>query len=173
MFPCRRVYITGFMGCGKTTAGKKLAAALNFSFIDLDHEIEKKEQRFVREIFSDSAEEYFRRAESEALHGLDISNDTIISTGGGTPCFGDNLLYMKETGILVYIKMTPQQLMSRLGDVTGERPLLKNLKDSELADYITVKLKEREPFYNQANIVIDGMSLDIKSLSEKIIALFP
>jgi shikimate kinase len=172
MSPFRRVYITGFMGCGKTTAGKKLASALNFSFIDLDLEIERKEQRAVREIFAKSGEEYFRLSESEVLRNLDITSDTVVSTGGGTPCYRDNLLYMKQTGILVYLKMTPHQLSARLGDNTGRRPLLKDLKESELVDYISIKLREREPFYNQANLVADGISLDIKSLSDKILTFF-
>jgi shikimate kinase len=172
MAPFRRVYITGFMGCGKTTAGKKLASAINFSFIDLDHEIERKEQRPIREIFSLSGEDYFRKVESETLHDLDIITDTIISTGGGTPCYGDNLLFMKETGVVVYLKMTPQQLKNRLGNMAGKRPLLKDLKEIELIDYITEKLKEREPFYEQATLVVDGMNPDIKLLSDRILNLF-
>jgi shikimate kinase len=172
MSPFRIVYITGFMGCGKTTAGKKLASALNFSFIDLDHEIEKKEHRPVSDIFAHSGEDYFRKAESETLRDLDIRADTVISTGGGTPCHGDNLLFMKKTGVLVYLKMTPRQLTSRLGDTAGKRPLLKDLKESELVDFITEKLKVREPFYEQATLIVDGVSLDIRLLSEKILNLF-
>jgi shikimate kinase len=172
MSPFRRVYITGFMGCGKTTAGKKLASVLNFSFTDLDNEIEKKEQRTISEIFAVYGEAYFRNAEAEALRDLEVKNDTVISVGGGTPCFGDNLLYMKETGVLVYIKMTPAQLVSRLDDPKGKRPLLKGLKESELVKYVTEKLKDREPFYNQAAIVVDGMSLDIKSLGDRILTFF-
>lgn len=172
MPPFRRVYITGFMGCGKTTAGKRLAAALDFSFIDLDFEIERKEQRAIRDIFATSGEEYFRLTESEVLRNLDIRADTVVSTGGGTPCYRDNLLYMKQTGILVYLKMTPLQLRDRLGDLTGKRPLLKDLKESEMIDYISVKLRERESFYNQATVIIDGADLDIKSLSSKLKGFF-
>ena len=172
MAPFKRVYITGFMGCGKTTAGKKLASALNFSFIDLDHEIERKEHRPIKEIFATSGEDYFRKAESASLHDLDILSDTVISTGGGTPCYGDNLHYMKETGVLVYLKMTPHQLKNRLGDLTGKRPLLKNLKESEMESYISEKLKEREPFYEQATLIIDGINLDIRSLSERVLSFF-
>jgi shikimate kinase len=173
MTPFRRVYITGFMGCGKTTAGKKIASALDFSFIDLDQEIERRELKPVREIFAGSGEEYFRKAESETLRDLSIKADTVISTGGGTPCFGDNLLFMKETGILIYLKMTPLQLKSRLGESADKRPLLKDLKENELFDYITAKLKEREPFYEQATLIVDGMNMDIKSLKNRIFLLFP
>jgi shikimate kinase len=173
MTPFRRVYITGFMGCGKTTAGKKLASSLNFSFIDLDHEIEMKEKRAISEIFSDSGEDYFRKSESEVLRNLDIHADTVVSTGGGTPCHGDNLLYMRETGIVVYLKMTPLQLAGRLGDMTNKRPLLKDLKEDEMVDFISRKLKEREPFYNQATVVVDGIDLEFRSLSDMILGLFP
>jgi shikimate kinase len=173
MIRYRRVYITGFMGCGKTTAGKKLAAEMQFSFIDLDHEIERREQRRIEEIFTLSGEEYFRKAESAALHELDIMADTVISTGGGTPCFGDNLTFMKETGVLIYLKMTPLQLKNRLEDQKESRPLLKGLKDSEMINYIARKLKERGTFYEQASIVVDGMTLDIKALSKEVLSLLP
>lgn len=173
MFPFRRVYITGFMGCGKTTAGKKLAEALSFSFIDLDLEIERKEQKAISEIFATSGEEYFRLAESEALRNLEIGTDTVVSTGGGTPCYRDNLLYMKQTGILIYLKMTPHQLKDRLGVMTGKRPLLKDLKESEMTGFIASKLREREPYYNQATIVVDGSDPDIRFLSNKVLSLFP
>jgi shikimate kinase len=79
---------------------------------------------------------------------------------------------MKKTGVLVYLKMTPRQLTSRLGDTAGKRPLLKDLKESELVDFITEKLKVREPFYEQATLIVDGVSLDIRLLSEKILNLF-
>jgi shikimate kinase len=79
---------------------------------------------------------------------------------------------MKQTGILVYLKMTPLQLRDRLGDLKGKRPLLKDLKESEMIDYISLKLREREPFYNQATVIIDGADLDIRSLSSKLQGLF-
>jgi|WetSurMetagenome_2_1015567.scaffolds.fasta_scaffold114231_2 shikimate kinase len=172
MAPFRIVYITGFMGCGKTTAGKILASELKFSFVDLDQEIERKEQRTVAEIFEYSGEDYFRNAEASALRHLKITSDTVISTGGGTPCYCDNLSFMKETGVLIYLKMTPQQLKSRLGDMAGKRPLLKDLKESEMVTYISNKLKEREPFYNQATMVVDGMNLNIKSLRDSVLSVF-
>jgi shikimate kinase len=168
----RRVYITGFMGCGKTTAGRELASVLNFSFMDLDDQIERREQKPVSEIFEKLGEDYFRKVESETLNTLNISAHTVISTGGGTPCFGNNLTYMKETGVLVYLKMTPLQLSRRLGGMTGKRPLLKGLAKDELEKYIAGKLKEREPFYNQSALVIDGLNPDIRLLGEAIMNLF-
>jgi shikimate kinase len=168
----RKVYMTGFMGCGKTTAGRELASVLNFSFMDLDEQIEYREQRSVSEIFEKYGEAYFRKVESETLNTLNIKSDTVISTGGGTPCFGNNLLYMKDTGVLVYLKMTPLQLSHRLGPRSVKRPLLKDLAKSELEEYIAEKLKEREPFYNQATLIIDGQNPDIKMLGEAVLNLF-
>jgi shikimate kinase len=168
----RKVYITGFMGCGKTTAGMKLASVLNFSFMDLDEQIVRREQRPISEIFEESGEPYFRKVESETLNTLNIRSHTVISTGGGTPCYGNNLQFMKETGVLVYLKMTPLQLSHRLGRKSGNRPLLKGLAKNELEDYIAEKLKEREPFYNQATLVVDGQNPDIKMLGEAILNLF-
>jgi shikimate kinase len=172
MAPFRRVYITGFMGCGKTTAGKKLASELGWKFIDLDHEIERRENRPVKMIFSDSGEEYFRKAESSALQGLEIVSDSIISTGGGTPCFNENLQFMHDTGVVIYLRMTPGQLKNRLAEKKGQRPLLKDLAESELTDYISGKLREREPFYLQANLVIDGPDPDLRLLAGLIPDLF-
>lgn len=164
----KRIYIIGFMGSGKTTAGRKLAAALKCSFIDLDTEIEKLQGESISEIFSRAGEEIFRRIESETLRSLDTGNDAVISVGGGTPCFYGNMEFMKKAGLVIYLKMTPGQLKSRLGREPGERPLLKELPGEEIRSFITRKLSQREPFYNQASIIIDGIDLDIKSLVEEI-----
>jgi len=164
----KRIYIIGFMGSGKSTAGKKLAAALKWSFIDLDNEIEKLQGKTISEIFSGSGEEMFRLIESETLHSLNIEGDTVISVGGGAPCFSQNMEFMKETGIVIYLRMTPGQLKSRLSGETGERPLLKGVTRANILEYITNKLSEREMVYNQASVIIDGMDLDIKLLVEKI-----
>ena len=106
----KRIYIIGFMGSGKTTAGKKLAAALKWSFIDLDLEIEKSQGKSISEIFSGPGEQLFRQIESETLHSLHIESDTVISIGGGTPCFCGNMDFMKKNGLVIYLRMTPVQL---------------------------------------------------------------
>jgi shikimate kinase len=164
----RRIYIIGFMGSGKTTVGKKLAAGLHWSFIDLDSEIEVAAGKTISRIFSDSGEEYFRRLESEVLQKLDIKKDTIISVGGGAPCFSTNMDFMNETGIVIYLRMTPEQLKSRLSRESGKRPLLKDIKQNEMHLYIGEKLSEREKYYNQALIIIDGIDLNIKALTDRL-----
>jgi shikimate kinase len=164
----KRVYIIGFMGSGKTTAGKKIAAFLGWQFHDLDHEIELIAHKPVKDIFSESGEDYFRELESGILKGLITESDTVISAGGGTPCYAGNMEFMLKTGIVVYLKMTPGQLKSRLKDRRDGRPLIKEISGNDLIDYITQKLAERERFYLMANIVEDGINLDVKTLCENI-----
>lgn len=166
----RRIYIIGFMGSGKTTAGKKLASTLRWSFFDLDTIIENNEKRFIKDIFTHSGEEYFRKIESETLKnpGLLPGNDYVISVGGGTPCFFDNMDYMLSDGLVVYLRMTPGQLRARLESEAGNRPLLKGYSEKDLMRFIKTKLSEREPFYSRASIITDGFSFNALQLAEKI-----
>jgi Shikimate kinase len=158
------VYIIGFMGSGKSTAGKKLAAALGWEFIDLDRKIETAAGKSITEIFLKDSEEKFRSLETEVLRSLQTHVKTIVSTGGGTPCHADNMTFMLNTGVTVYLKMTTNQLVSRLLGSTGERPVLKNVPDDKLYGFIDEKLASREKFYNKANIIVEGINLDINNL---------
>ncbi len=162
------VYIIGFMGSGKSTAGKKIASLLGCTFIDIDRKIEEAAGKSIPEIFSLDGEEHFRKMESEVLKGIGTDNLTIVSTGGGTPCHGDNLDYMLATGVTVYLKMTPEQLTYRLLESTSSRPLIKNISDEDLPGFITRVLSVRERWYSQADIIIEGINLDIKKLIELI-----
>lgn len=152
------------MGCGKTTAGKKLASALGWSFIDLDKKIEEHAGMAIPEIFSEKGEDFFRIVEAEVLRDLKSVSTTVISTGGGTPCYADNMDFMLENGLTIYLRLSPGQLQSRLSDSKGERPLIKNMNKEDLLGFIGEKLKYREKWYNRAEIVIDGISLDINDL---------
>jgi shikimate kinase len=158
------IYIIGFMGSGKSTTGKKLAASLGWKFLDLDKEIEEKAGRSIAEIFDSEGEDKFRLLETEVLNSLKYSTMTIISTGGGTPCHGNNMDVMLETGLTVYLRMTPAQLASRLLGSTGERPLIKNIPDGRLPAFIEEKLSSREKCYNRCQVVVDGINLDINNL---------
>ncbi|MCX6325493.1 MAG: shikimate kinase [Bacteroidia bacterium] len=162
------VYIIGFMGSGKSTAGKKLASLLGWSFIDLDKRIEEHTGRTISEIFSQHGEIYFRNVESEILKILKSQTNTIISTGGGTPCYGDNMDHMLKTGLTVYLKLTPGQLKSRLSESTGERPLINDLSNDGLLSFIEEKLAYREKCYNRAEIIVEGITLDINLLNSLI-----
>lgn len=152
------------MGSGKTTAGKKLASLLGWSFIDLDKKIEEFEGKTISEIFAVNGEEYFRIAESRLLKNLNAGKDTVISTGGGTPCYSNNMNIMLESGLTIYLKLTPLQLRSRLSESKGDRPLIKDMDNEMLLSFINKKLSAREKYYKQSVITVDGIDLDIKQL---------
>jgi shikimate kinase len=170
MTTLRRVYVIGFMGSGKSTASKKLSSILGWQFIDLDKEIELKAGKSIKDIFSSSGEDHFRKLEEETLFNIITSTNTIISTGGGTPCYGSNMDFMIRSGIVVYLRMTPAQLKSRLEGKAASRPLIKDVNKSELLQYISNKLSEREKYYLRASIIVDSMNLDIKALAKLISA---
>ncbi|MGM0531628.1 MAG: shikimate kinase [Bacteroidota bacterium] len=163
-----RIFLIGFMGSGKTTAGKKLADRLSYSYLDLDEFIEQQEQDSIRNIFEKKGEAYFRERESKYLRDISRYVDCVISTGGGAPCFFDNMDYMNNAGITVYLKMTPGQLFSRLNNGREERPLIKNKDDQELLQYIRNKLSERETHYQKAQLIADGFNLNMSELVKKI-----
>jgi shikimate kinase len=158
------IYIIGFMGSGKTTAGKKLASLLGWSFIDLDKRIEEYAGKTIPEIFSQSGEDYFRIIETQLLRNLKMCTKTVISTGGGTPCYIDNMDYMIETGLTIYLKLTPAELKSRLSQSKGKRPLIKDLDQNELTSFIKEKLAVREKWYERSDITMDGIDLDANLL---------
>jgi shikimate kinase len=164
MLNSKKLYIIGFMGSGKTTTGKKIASLLGWTFTDLDKKIEEKEGKSIAEIFERFGESYFRTVESDVLNGLNQQSCIVISTGGGTPCHGNNMDFMLETGLTLYLKLTPEQLKSRLINSKGERPLLKNLDEEELLLFINKKLSERDIYYNRAEVIIEGIDTDMNLL---------
>ena len=159
-----KIFLIGFMGSGKSTAGRKLASQLNWSFIDLDEKIQKMESMKIPDIFSLKGEPYFRKLEAQALQELKIETNTVISTGGGTPCFGDNMDFMLSSGLTVYIRMTPASLEKRLEGSAEGRPLLKEIDRKDLQEYIASKLAEREKWYSRAEIIIDVVNNDLPDL---------
>jgi shikimate kinase len=162
------IYIIGFMGSGKTTAGKKLASLLGWKFIDLDKEIEEYTGKTIPEIFSANGEVYFREIETQLLRNLKSQKNTLVSTGGGTPCNGDNMDFMNNTGLTIYLKLSPGQLKSRLSGSKGERPLIKDLEPEALQLFIEKKLAEREKWYKRSDIIFEGMDLDINALFSSV-----
>jgi len=158
------VYIIGFMGSGKSTAGRKLASLLGWSFIDLDKRIEEHTSKTIPEIFSQKGEDYFRSIEAQLLRDLMTCTNTVISTGGGTPCHGDNMDFMNEHGLTVYLKLTPAELNSRLSQSNGERPLIKDLEKGNLLSFIEEKLAVRKKYYERSDIIVEGINLNISLL---------
>lgn len=154
------------MGSGKTTLGRKLAARMNYEFIDLDHKLEQQVELSIAEYFSFFGEGAFRKLEGEVLRTTAYAANAIISTGGGLPCYFDNMDWMKANGKVVYLKLTPKTLADRLESVKEDRPLLQDKHGDALIAFIEQKLAEREPFYSQANIIVDGLSLTAERLEQ-------
>ncbi|MDQ6761108.1 MAG: shikimate kinase [Bacteroidota bacterium] len=161
----QRIFLIGFMGSGKTHWGRIWAAKNALSFFDLDAEVEKSFKMTVAEIFQKEGEEKFRELERYHLKKFAAKNNFILSCGGGTPCFGDNLEWMNAEGNVVYLRATPERILKNVTPKIDKRPLLKNVNPSELLFFIEKKLKEREPFYNKARYILDCGSLDEDSLS--------
>ena len=161
-----RIFLIGYMGSGKTTVGKLLAAKLGYSFVDMDVHIEEKLFKSVSQIFAELGEEQFRLLERQSLYEVAKSDRVVISTGGGAPCFFDNMKYMNEHGISIYLKLSPEQLAVRLGDShINKRPLIADKKGEELLRFIREGLAIREPYYLQAVFSVTG---DIESLLSQI-----
>jgi shikimate kinase len=160
-----KVFLVGFMGSGKTTIGKKLANYLKCDFIDLDKLIEAKVGMSIVEYFELYGESAFRDLEREVLQKTDFPENVIIATGGGVPCFGDNMSWMNENGLVAYLSLSPKALASRLENSKTDRPLIRNLKGDELEGFISTKLAEREPFYSQSKFVVSASDLTAERLA--------
>lgn len=155
-----RIILIGYMGAGKTTLGKALSQKLGLSFFDLDWFIENRFCQTVSKLFSERGEEGFRRLEKEMLHEIAEFENVVISAGGGTPCFFDNMDYMNRQAETVYLKASPEVLFRHLQPGRYKRPLLANKSDEEMMDFIIRSLKEREPFYSQAKYTLDTSLLE-------------
>ena len=142
------------MGSGKTTVGKALAQELELSFLDLDKAIEESSGKQVAEVFDSDGEEAFRKLEKMALNRTVAIDNTVIATGGGTPCFNNNMNLMNETGLTIYLKLSMERLFERLKEEQTNRPLLKGLQDEKLKEFIAAELDRREPYYRQAQYTV-------------------
>lgn len=165
------VFLTGYMGSGKTTIGQMLADALECTFIDLDKFIEQKYNRTISDIFTLNGENAFREIERECLHEVAKKEKAVIATGGGAPCFFDNMEFINKNGKSVYLKLSVTQLTQRLKQINdGTRPLIAGLSDDELAKHIAEQLEIREPYYNRAHIVIevDKINKSVKQIINKL-----
>ncbi len=154
-----RVFLIGFMGSGKTHWGRQLASKLQIPFFDLDELISQGENKSIAEIFSESGEEYFRMRERETLSSIiEEYPSVVLSTGGGTPCFFNNIEKMKKYGIVVWLNTDVEIILQRLMKEKEKRPLIRDIPDEELKTYIIRKLNKRRMYYELANVVLDNES---------------
>lgn len=160
-----RIILIGYMGAGKTTVGKALAKDMGLMFYDLDWYIESRMRKTVAQIFAERGEEGFRQIERNMLHEVAEFEDVIISCGGGTPCFFDNMEYLNQQGDTVYLQASPETLAAHLKMGKGVRPLLVGKTDEELRQYIVDSLEKRNPFYTKARHIID---IDVMDSFDKI-----
>lgn len=151
-----KYYLVGYMYCGKTTFGRRLAAEKGMDFLDLDHAFEERYHYTVPRFFSIFGEEAFRRLETQLLNSTADLDNVVVSCGGGTPCFNDNMDFILAHGTAIYLQMGVDDLVVRALRSRNPRPRLHGLPEEELRRQITMQLNEREPFYQKAPIIIDG-----------------
>lgn len=154
------IFLIGYMGCGKTTLGRALAKATGRPFYDLDFYIEQRFRSSVSRLFEERGEEGFRRLEKAMLREVGEFDDAIVSCGGGTPCFFDNMDYMLARGRVVWLQADPGRLCERLAVGRSRRPLLSALSDSELLGFIERGLETRRHHYERATSVFDSTQLE-------------
>lgn len=155
-----RIVLIGYMGAGKTTVGRMLAKDMGLMFYDLDWYITSRMRCTVAQIFEESGEEGFRRIERNMLHEVAEFENVVISCGGGTPCFFDNMDYLNLQAETVYLKATPEVLYAHLKMGKSVRPLLLNKTPEEVEAFVRQQLQQREPYYSKAKHVLDVNVLD-------------
>jgi shikimate kinase len=158
------IFLIGFMGSGKSTTGKKLSKLLGYSFVDTDELIIDRLGMSINDIFKHLGEEKFRENETGVLNKLVTEKNLVVSTGGGLPCYGENMDIINRHGISVYLKVSPTDLYSRLSPGKYKRPLIKNLSDEELMKFIENTLSEREAYYSLAHHTVTKLDVDLKKL---------
>ena len=170
-----RIFLIGYMGAGKTTLGKSLARRMNLNYIDTDHFIENRYRKRVSDIFAAEGEERFRELEHRVLLEISEFEDVVISTGGGLPCFHDNMAIMNNSGVTVYLDVPVEELAERLEVSKNVRPVLKKRSGSELVDFIKDNLTARLLFYEQSQIRLFAGKMntknDVESLAKELESL--
>ena len=162
-----RIYLIGYMGCGKSTLGRKLAATLNLDFIDLDTFLEEKYFRTIPQIFAEEGEGAFRIKEQKVLHEVSAFDEVVVATGGGAPCFFDNMEVMNQAGFCFFLDVDTESLVNRLIHSKTERPIIKGKSPDELHQFIDEMMLKRRPFYEKAHYIIKGNEIN----PEQVLAL--
>lgn len=160
------IILIGFMASGKSTLGKKLANKLNIPFIDSDQKIEELTGKNIEAIFHEKGEEVFRQLEKEFIKSFPFPESCILSTGGGMPCFNDNIDLLKKKGIVFYLQRPAKEIVNRLLNAKEKRPLVEGKSEAQLLEYIESTLKEREEFYLQAHHVLEREEQTVDEIIE-------
>lgn len=163
-----RIYLIGYMGCGKSTLGKRLSKHMGLQFTDMDYYIEKRNCKTVPQLFEEFGEDGFRQRERKALEELSEFTDVVIATGGGAPCFFDNIELMNKTGKTIYLNINPKILANRLLKSKTERPLIKGKSRDELIEFIDETLRKRNQFYKKAKFEITRPDIDLDEVVKMI-----
>jgi shikimate kinase len=164
-----KIFLIGFMGSGKTYWGRQLSEKLRLPFFDLDEQIETHEGKTINQLFAEYGEEHFRLLEKDMLHIITESHESfIMATGGGAPCYFNNIEYMNNTGTTVWVNTPVEVLFERLVKEKANRPLLKDLNDSQIKNFILKKFSDRKIFYELAEISVEEDSKNIDIIVEKI-----
>lgn len=164
------LFLVGYAGSGKSTLAKRLSRRLLLKTIDTDKRVEKLEGATIADIFYYQGEEYFREAERRALESVECEGDIVVATGGGLPTWGDNMAWMREHGVVVYLRRSAEQILSRLSDYGREkRPMFRGKSDEELLEFMREQMAQRERYYSQADIVVECTTLSDDDVVEKIV----
>ncbi|MCD7938343.1 MAG: shikimate kinase [Tannerellaceae bacterium] len=171
----KRIFLIGYMGAGKTTVGKDLAQRAGLSFIDLDAYIEGRYHKTVRQIFDEKGEDGFRQIERNMLQEVAAFENVLISTGGGAPCFYDNMEFMNGCGTVVYLKVSVDELANRLELCKHTRPVLQGRSGEDLKCFIRENLEKRESHYTKASVIFDAENMltetDVENISKALLKL--
>lgn len=159
-----KIFLTGFPGSGKTLLGSQTARLLKIPFLDTDQMIEDETGETISEIFRTKGEHYFRQKESEVLTSLTSKRNALVATGGGLPCFGQNMQWMNDHGLTVYLEASPAFLFHRLVKEKKSRPLLAGLSDIELMIYITETFAGRRSFYEESKLKVNAENYNAQKL---------
>ncbi len=168
-----KLFLIGYMGCGKSSLGRKIAKTAGVEFYDMDSMIEQREGATISDIFHFAGEQYFREKERSMIEEFGtMDGSMVISTGGGVPTWEDNMERMNQIGTSLYLRRTAKQIASRLSPHGRQkRPKLRGLNDEELVAFMTTNMAEREPFYSRATITIDCEEMSDEQLVERILEL--
>ncbi len=163
-----RIYIVGYMGAGKTTAARRLAQRMGWDVVDTDALFEEKYKISVNDFFNKYDEPLYRKLESEVLKATESLDHVVVSTGGGTACFFDNMDWMNQHGLTVFLRISPQAAVDRVIHSRHKRPLVEGKSEEELTEFVNQHYASRLPFYEQARIAAKSEDFDIESLMEAI-----